>query len=345
MRIALDVMGGDHGPEVIIAGAIQALKAYANVGEIRLVGKEDEIEPIVSRLWPSRERMTIVHASEVLGMAEKPVAALRRKKDCSMLRTVEQVKEGTADAALSPGNTGAMVAASMIRLRPQPLVDRPGLATVIPTQRGKFVLIDSGATVDPRPTHLVQYALMGHVFAQKALGVTRPRVGLLSVGSEPTKGNELTLETFDKLSKAEGIHFIGNVEGYDLFRDAVDVVVCDGFVGNITLKTCEGLATSIMGWIREEMTANPWRKAAAAALRPAFRPIKRQMDPDTHGGGLLLGLNGAVMIAHGSASANAIENAIRILGDIVDDHVGDHIRELIAKTEARLRESDAVASG
>ena len=142
---------------------------------------------------------------------------------------------------------------------------------------------------------------------------------------------------FDALSKAEGIHFIGNVEGYDLFQDAVDVVVCDGFVGNITLKTCEGLAKGIMGWIREEMTANPWRKLAAAALRPAFRPIKHQMDPDTHGGGLLLGLNGAVMIAHGGASANAIKNCIRILGDIVDDNVGDHIGELISKTEARLR--------
>lgn len=258
-----------------------------------------------------------------------------------MLRTVEQVKEGAADAALSPGNTGAMVAASMIRLRPQPQVDRPGLATVIPTQRARFVLIDSGATVDPRATHLVQYALMGHVFAQKALGVARPRVGLLSVGSEPTKGNELTMETFDALSKAEAIHFIGNVEGHDLFRDAVDVVVCDGFVGNITLKTCEGLATNIMGWIREEMTANPWRKLAAAALRPAFRPIKKQMDPDTHGGGLLLGLNGAVMIAHGSASANAIQNAIRILGDIVDCHVGEHIQNLIEQTDRRLREEES----
>lgn len=328
MRIALDVMGGDHGPEVIIQGAIAALGSVSSVEEIVLVGRQDEIEPILDRLWPKRLRIRVAHASEVLEMAEKPVYALRRKKDCSLLRAVEQVKAGLVDAVISPGNTGAMVAASTIRLRPLSGIERPGIATVIPTQNGRFVLIDSGANVDPRPIHLFQYALMGTIFAKESLGLESPRVGLLSVGSEPSKGNELTLEAFKSLEKS-GINFIGNIEGYDLFHNRVDVVVCDGFVGNVTLKTCEGLARGIMGWIKAEMTRTLWRKIPTLMLKPAFRPIRRELDPDTHGGGFLLGLNGSVMIAHGGASAKAIENAISIVASAVGHGIDAQIQGLV----------------
>src|SRR6185369_432825 len=307
MQIAVDVMGGDHGCGVIIAGAKLALQTNKKISQLFLVGNEAENSAALEKQGVKDERVTIINASQVLTMEDKPVVGLRKKKDCSILRAVELIREGAADALISPGNTGGVVAASTIRLRPLPGVDRPGIATVIPAPHNEFVLLDAGANVECRPIHLLHYAIMGSVYSQEILGYKSPRVGLLNVGTEEVKGNELTLEAF-RLCKQVELNFIGNVEGHDLFSNRVDVVVCEGFVGNIVLKTCESLATAIFDWLKRELTKNPVRKAGAYLAREAFRTIKRRMDPDAYGGAPLLGLNGNVMIAHGSSRERAILN-------------------------------------
>ena len=338
MRIAVDVMGGDHGPEVVIAGARLALQASSKIVELFLVGDETQIHAGLTRLRCRDPRIKVVHASEVLTMDDKPVLALRKKRDCSIVRTVELLKEGKADAIISPGNTGGVVAASTIKLRPLPGVDRPGIAAVIPAPRNEFVLIDAGANIECRPFHLLQYALMGSIYSQEILGYEKPRVGVLSVGTEDVKGNELTLETF-QLCKQVDLNFIGNVEGNDLFSNRVDVVVCDGFVGNIVLKTCESLANTMFDWLKSELTKTPVRQAGAYLARSAFRTIKRRVDPEIHGGAPLLGLNGTVMIAHGSSRERAIMNAIRVATEAVRHQLNRLIALKVAAARERLQEA------
>ncbi len=245
MRIVVDVMGGDHGPEMIIAGARLALaiqRLHHRVISGRARGRNQSRHP------PRRLRriraLTVVPATEVLSMEDKPVEGLRRKKDCSILRAVDLLKEGKADALISPGNTGGIVAATTIRLRPLPGLDRPGIATVIPAPKNEFVLLDSGASVECRPMHLLHFAIMGSIYSREILGYKNPRVGVFSNGTEPNKGTELTLEACKLCQKAD-LNFIGNVEGHDLFHDRVDVVVCDGFVGNIVLKTLESFSKGL----------------------------------------------------------------------------------------------------
>jgi glycerol-3-phosphate acyltransferase PlsX len=340
MRIAVDVMGGDHGCGTVIDGVKLALEANAKITELYLVGKQGEIHAELDRVHLRDSRVKIIHATEVLSMEDKPVEGLRRKKDCSILRAVELVKEGKADALISPGNTGGLVAASTIRLRPLPGVDRPGIATVIPTAKNEFVLLDSGASIECRPIHLLHFAVMGSVYSREILGHKNPRVGLLSNGTEDNKGNELTLETF-KLCKQVNLNFIGNVEGHDLFNDRVDVVICDGFVGNIVLKTIESFAKGMAGWLKEELTKNPKRMLGAVLAQNALRTIKRRMDPDAHGGAPLLGLNGNVMKAHGSARERAIMNAIRITSEEIQHHINEIIGNEIAEANARLATAKA----
>jgi glycerol-3-phosphate acyltransferase PlsX len=335
MQIAVDVMGGDHGCGVIIAGAKLALQTNKKISQLFLVGNEAEISAALEKQGVKDERVTIINASQVLTMEDKPVVGLRKKKDCSILRAVELIREGAADALISPGNTGGVVAASTIRLRPLPGVDRPGIATVIPSPHNEFVLLDAGANVECKPIHLLHYAIMGSVYSQEILGYKSPRVGLLNVGTEEVKGNELTLEAF-RLCKQVELNFIGNIEGHDLFSNRVDVVVCDGFVGNIVLKTCESLATAIFDWLKRELTKNPVRKAGAYLAREAFRTIKRRMDPDAYGGAPLLGLNGNVMIAHGSSRERAILNAIRLATEAVQNHVNEAITRRVAAANERL---------
>ena len=335
MQIAVDVMGGDHGCGVIIAGAKLALQTNKKISQLFLVGNEAEISAALEKQGVEDERVTIINASQVLTMEDKPVVGLRKKKDCSILRAVELIREGAADALISPGNTGGVVAASTIRLRPLPGVDRPGIATVIPAPHNEFVLLDAGANVECKPIHLLHYAIMGSVYSQEILGYKSPRVGLLNVGTEEVKGNELTLEAF-RLCKQVELNFIGNIEGHDLFSNRVDVVVCDGFVGNIVLKTCESLATAIFDWLKRELTKNPVRKAGAYLAREAFRTIKRRMDPDAYGGAPLLGLNGNVMIAHGSSRDRAILNAIRLATEAVQNHVNEAITRRVAAANERL---------
>jgi phosphate acyltransferase len=346
MRIVVDVMGGDHGPGVVINGARDALMASDRITELYLVGHEDSIRACLSGSLLSDPRVRIVHAAEYLSMEDKPVEGLRKKKDCSILRALDLLRQGKAEALVSPGNTGGLVAASTIRLRPLPGVDRVGIATVIPASDSDFVLLDSGANVESRPMHLLHYAVMGSVYSREILGRKNPRVGLLCNGTEDNKGNELTQQAF-KLCKRVELNFVGNVEGHDLFSNKVDVVICDGFVGNVVLKTLESFAKGIFGWLQKEMGRNPKRMLGAMLARNAFKEIKRRMDPDAYGGAPLLGLNGHVMKAHGSANERAIMNAICVSTQAVQHHINDTIREEIARANERLntiRPAEAVSA-
>ncbi len=341
MRIAVDVMGGDHGCGVVVEGIKLALEANARISAVFVVGQREEIEGALARSRLRDARVQVVHASEVLAMDDKPVAALRRKKDCSILRAIDLVRDGQADAVVSTGNTGGLVAASTVRLKTLPGVDRPGIATVIPAPENDFVLLDSGANIDCKPLHLLQYAIMGSVYSREILGHRSPRVGILSVGTEEIKGNELTLEAY-KLCKRVDINFIGNVEGHDLFNNRVDVVICDGFVGNIVLKTCESLARGMLLWLKTELKANLKRKIGALLAQNAFRTIVRRMDPDGYGGAPLLGLNGNVMKAHGSARERAIMNALRVTTEAIQHDINRHMmREIAAAQELFLRAGSA----
>ncbi|MSU61842.1 MAG: phosphate acyltransferase PlsX [Pedosphaera sp.] len=340
MRIALDVMGGDHGSKIVIEGVQQAIAEGIQVSELILVGNEAEIEQHLREHRNRDKRLRTVHASEVLTMQDKPVEGLRRKKDCSILKAVDLVRDGHADAVISAGNTGGIVAASTIRLRPLSGVDRPGIATVIPTPENEFVLLDSGANIECRPIHLLHYAVMGSVYSREILGYKNPRVGILSNGTEENKGNELTLQAF-KLCKQIDINFVGNVEGHDLCHNRVDVVICDGFVGNIVLKTIESFAQGLVGWLKLELSKNPKRMLGAFLARNALRTIKRRMDPDAYGGAPLLGLNGVVMKCHASASARAVMNAICVCREALQHNINQRIRDEVARANERIESSHA----
>ncbi len=337
MRIAVDVMGGDHGSSVVVAGVKQALHAPGNerIEELFLVGQQAEIKHTLTAIHCSDPRATIVHASEVLTMDDKPVAALRKKKDCSMARAIELVRDGRAQAIISPGNTGGLVAASTLRLRQLDGVDRPAIATIMPSTKGHFILLDAGANPECKPMHLVQFAIMGHVYAREMLGVARPRVGILSNGTEDIKGNELTRSALEFCRKLD-LNFLGYVEGHGLFNDEVDVVVTDGFIGNIVLKTCESMGKGILRILKRELTANPLRQMGATLAQGAFRSIKKTMDPEAHGGAPLLGLNGNVIKVHGSAKERVVANAIRQTVEAVAHQLNQHIRDEITRANARL---------
>jgi len=335
-------MGGDHGCGVVVEGVKRALANDAKINHVYLVGRQEEIKSAISAAGLTDTRAEVVHASEVMAMDDKPTTALRKKKDSSMARTIELVADGRADAAISLGNTGGILALATMKLRPLPGVERAGILTVLPTAQSEFVMLDSGANIDCKPVHLAQYAVMGHVYSREVLKCKNPRVGLLNIGTEDCKGNELTQEAF-KLCKLLDINFIGNVEGYDLFRNRVDVVICDGFVGNVVLKTTESLAVSIISMLKEELSRNPKRQLGAYLAQNALRAVKRRMDPEAYGGAPLLGLNGTVMKAHGSARERAIMNAIRITTEAVQHQTNRLITEEIRKAMERLEggESDA----
>lgn len=268
-------------------------------------------------------------------MRDKPTDILRRKKDCSMSRAIGLVRDGQADAVVSLGNTGGLFTGATVLLRPIEGVKRAAIATVIPTQHNEFVLIDAGANIECRPLHLAQFAIMGSVYARDILGYERPRVGVLSNGTEEGKGTELTQQALT-LIRTLDLNFIGYVEGHDLFENKVEVVVCDGFVGNIVLKTMESLAKGMVHWLRDEFSKNPKRMLGALLAKNALRSIKRRMDPDTYGGAPLLGLNGSVLKAHGSARERSIMNAIRVATESVRHGVNQTIRQEIARSHAAL---------
>jgi phosphate acyltransferase len=335
MRIAVDVMGGDHGCGVVVEGVRRALEADPQITTLFLVGDETEINSALNATGCHDLRVQIVHASEVVTMDEKPVNALRKKKDSSIVRGADLVSTGQADAVVSLGNTGAIFAAATFRLGRIPGVDRGCIATVIPRQENEFVLLDAGANIECKPLHLAQFAVMGNVYSREVLGRKKPRVGILSIGTEDSKGNELTLEAF-KLCRQLDLNFIGNVEGHDLFKDHVDVVVCDGFVGNVVLKTAESLAVAVFSMLKRELMRNPKRQIGAYLAQNAFHAIRRRMDPEVYGGAPLLGFNGMVFKAHGSARERAIASALRVTAEAVQHRVNEIIARAIAQANQKL---------
>src|SRR5271155_3846694 len=339
MRIAVDVMGGDHGCGVVIAGAKLALEANKKITALFLVGDQAAIHAALPPRGFRDHRVKVIHTSEVVTMDDKPVVALRKKKDSSIGRAADLVAEGQADELVSLGNTGGIFAAATFKIGRVAGVDRGCIATVIPRQGNEFVLLDDGANIECKPFPRAQFAVMGSVYSREVLGRKKPRVGILSVGTEDSKGNELTLEAF-KLCKHLELNFIGNVEGHDLFKDHVDVVVCDGFVGNIVLKTSESLAVAMFSMLKRELTQSPKRQIGAYLAKDAFRAIRRRMDPEVYGGAPLLGFNGMVFKAHGSARERAIASALRVTADAVQHQVNQIIAREIARANEALADAE-----
>src|ERR1700731_4717526 len=330
MKIALDAMGGDFGPPYLVAGAVMALREYSYIEKLFLVGDTKQIDAELKKHKCNDRRITIVHSTQVVDMSDRASAAVRRKKDSSVSRAVDLVKYGEADAIVSAGHTGAAVAASMIKLRTLPGVDRPGIAAVLPTETNVFVLIDAGANIDARPEHLLQYAYMGSVYSRHVLGYKSPTVGLVSLGEEDVKGNEMTKEVF-KMLKASSLNFVGNIEGRHLFEDPVEVVVCDGFVGNVILKTCESISVAIFTWLKHELTRTPMRKVGALLARDAFNTIRGKTNYEEYGGSPLLGVDGICIIAHGASTPLAVKNALRVAAESIEQQVNPHIVEEIRR--------------
>jgi glycerol-3-phosphate acyltransferase PlsX len=323
MKIAVDAMGGDHGPAVVVEGAVAAVRELG--ASVILVGDSAAIEQELSRLGPADAGVEVRHASQVVGMAETPSHALRRKRDSSLRIAAELVRDGKASAFVSAGNTGAAMAISMFVIGVLRGVDRPAIAAVLPNLKKFTVLLDVGANVDPKPWHMFQFAVMGNVYARDILGIDNPRVGLLSVGEEEGKGNELTKEAYEQL-KESSLNFVGNVEGRDIYNGHCDVVVTDGFTGNVALKISESLAEMLGAMIKEELHRDLRSKVGAALALPAFSRFRRRVDYTEMGGAPLLGIDGAAIICHGASPSKAIKNAVRVAAEWARAGLNEHIR-------------------
>jgi glycerol-3-phosphate acyltransferase PlsX len=337
-RIAVDAMGGDLGPSEVVAAVKLALSQSLNLNPITLVGDEAVLRPIIAHYGLSRsERVSVLHASEVITMDDKPLVALKRKKDSSMVRAIELVKAGEANVVVSCGNTGALMACGTLRLRTMEGVARPALAAVVPREGGHFVLIDAGANPEAKPEHLVHNSILGSHYCRVMLGIPAPRVGLMSIGTEDGKGNSLITETNELLKRIDGIiKYSGPIEGFQVFAEHVDVVVCDGFVGNIMLKSWESLEKFIRGMLREELGANPMRRTGALLSKGAFAALKDRINPERYGGAPLLGLRGNILKAHGSSNRNAIKSAIRAAGEIIKADMNQRMEADIARANELL---------
>ncbi|MBN2654528.1 MAG: phosphate acyltransferase PlsX [Nitrospirae bacterium] len=322
MKIALDAMGGDYAPEVTVEGAIEAAAEYDI--EVILVGNRDALEESLSGKKYPAGRISIHHASEVVMMEDQASVAIRKKKDSSVRKAIELVKEGAADAAVSAGHSGATMATALYVLGKIESVDRPAIATKMPSLEGFFILLDAGANIDCKPENLRQFSLMGNAYAETVYGVKNPRVALLSIGEEDTKGNELTKEAF-KLIKPLDINFTGNIEGKDIFYGGADVVVCDGFIGNIVLKVAEGLAESIIKMLKREVARAATGRLGYLMLKPAIKNFRKQTDYSEHGGAPLLGINGVCLISHGRSTSKAIKNALRTASEMAAYRVHEAI--------------------
>jgi len=329
MKIALDAMGGDFAPGNPVEGAVAALRDFPDIS-IVFVGDENKIRAELLRHDTNgiADRFSIHHASQVVDMGDSGLDSVRKKKDSSISRAIDLLKTGGADAVVSAGHTGALVAAATIKLRTLPGIDRAGLAVFIPSDGGVFLLIDGGANIDPAPEHIVGFAVMGSIYYREILGCKDPKVGLFNIGTEASKGTEFAKQCHGLLSAAP-INFVGNVEGHSIFRKPVEVVVCDGFVGNIVLKTIEGLAKSVFGWLREELKKNPIRLLGAVLCWSAFHSIKNRTSTDEYGGTPLLGVNGICIKAHGNSSSRALRNAIRVARTAINQQVNQRIVEAI----------------
>lgn len=324
MKIAIDAMGGDYAPDEIVKGALQAARTYQDT-EIVLVGQPERI----AELMGGSERpknISLRPASEIISMDEHPANAVRKKKDSSIVVATRMVKEGEADAVVSAGSTGAQMAAALLGLGRIKGIERPAIVTVMPTLEGGKLILDVGANPDAKPEHLVQYAMMGNIYAEKILELKNPRVALLNIGSEETKGNELAQMTYPLLKQIP-VNFIGNIEGRDVPFGRADVIVCEGFAGNVLLKTSEGLAGALFQLIKEKITSSTVRKLGALAVKPGLKEIAQMMDYAEYGGAPLLGVNGISVICHGSSKQKAIFNAVRVARECAESQFIEEIRK------------------
>ncbi|MBI4598456.1 MAG: phosphate acyltransferase PlsX [Candidatus Omnitrophica bacterium] len=327
MKVALDAMGGDDAPASPIVGAIRAAAEFPI--ELVLLGPRDVIEHQLSTYHHRPANISVVHAPEVIGMDEAPVASIRKKRGSSITVGIQLLKDKKIDAFVSAGNTGAMVSASTLMVGLLPGIERPGIPVLLPGLQGDTLLIDVGANIDPKPLHLVQYALMGDAYCRCVLRTSRPKIALLNVGEEETKGTDFHKETY-RLLEGSGLNFAGNAEGHDLFSGEFDVIVCDGFVGNVTLKTCESLGRAIGVLLKRSLTMSPITRIGAWLARDAFRALKKETDYAERGGAPLLGVDGVSIIAHGVSSPKAIKNAIRVGYEAVHHELNRHMVEAIS---------------
>src|SRR5213078_754081 len=319
IKIAVDAMGSDQAPAVEVDGAVQAAAEYGI--PIVLVGREDRVHDQLRRHDTADLAIEVVHASEVITMEESAATAARKKRDSSIRVAARLMRDAGISGIVSAGNTGAVMATVKMVLGTLPVVDRPALSTVLPTQKAKpAILLDVGANVDCKPHHLEQFAVMGDIYSRAIFGIRRPRVGLLSIGEEDTKGNELTKEAFKSLKQAP-INFIGNVEGRDIFKGEIDVIVCDGFTGNVALKLSEGLIEAFATMLRKELQKTISAQIGSILAQNAFREFKKRLDYSEYGGAPLLGIKGITIVCHGRSNANAIKNAIRVANDFCKHNV------------------------
>ena len=338
VRVALDAMGGDNAPGEIVLGAVQAAREYG-MG-VYLVGREEAIRAELAKHDTSGLDLPIIHTDEVIEMDEHPANAVRRKKNASMTLALQLVRDGKALGAVSAGNSGAMMATALFTLKRIEGVDRPALGGVFPTKDAACLVIDMGANADCKPEFLLQFALMGSIYMERIFGVSSPRVGLLANGEEETKGNQLVQDTH-QLLKANaatlGLNFTGNVEGRDIPAGSADVIVCDGFVGNVVLKLSEGLAETLIGLLRTQMTSTLPSKLAGAVLRPGLRKVFQRLDYAEYGGVPLLGVNGSAIISHGRSKAKAIKNALRVARQTAETNVAGAIADGLAKLQTEKK--------
>jgi phosphate acyltransferase len=331
MILAIDAMGGDHAPKEIVLGAMKAISHFQEL-HITLVGDESKINPLLT----NKERITVLHTEEVILGTDEPVRAVRRKKNASMVLATQLVADGKADACISAGNTGALMAAGLFVVGRIEGIERPALTPTLPTIDGDgFLLLDVGANVDAKPEHLLQYAIMGSIYSEKVRGIHKPRVGLLNIGTEEKKGNDLTKQAFELL-RAAPINFIGNVEARDLLEGVADVVVTDGFTGNMVLKTIEGTALSVFKMLKGALNSSLKSKLAAAVLKPDLYQLKNKMDYSEYGGAGLFGLKAPVIKAHGSSDAQAIFSAIKQARLMVEQDVTPSIKQAIEKQKETI---------
>ncbi len=342
MPIAVDAMGGDFAPRCAVEGSFRS--AVEDGAEILLVGDETRVRAELARLGDPRGRIEVVHAEEVVTMDDPPITPIRKKRRSSMRICAELVKQGRAQAMLTAGNTGAAMVSAKMVIGTVAGVDRPALAAVLPNVKGRTVVLDVGANVDSKALHFREFAVMGHFYAQEVIGTPSPRVGLMSIGEEESKGTDLTREVF-KVLKNTGLNFVGNVEGRDVFNGAVDVIVCDGFIGNVILKSAESLAELVGRMLREELERSSRTKTGYLLAKPAFDRFRARTDYREYGAAPLLGVNGGCFIGHGSSNARAIQNAIRRAGEFtaarLDTKIRDKIAELHSQEERLLGSQEA----
>jgi len=326
MKIVVDAMGGDHAPGVVIAGSLDAVKEYDV--DVILVGDQPKIEALLNKAKYKGDKITVKHAPEVIEMSESAATSVRRKRNSSIVLGLNLVKEGQADAFFSAGNTGAVVCAATLELRLLPGIERPGIAIITPTLQGVSLIIDVGANIDPKATQLLQYGIMADAYCKNILNKPNPSVGLLNIGEEEKKGTEFIREAYELLEKSK-LNFIGNVEGKDLFKGKCDVIVCDGFVGNIALKVSEGAVEAMQTFLKRHLLSTIWGKIGLIFMMPSLKGFKKELDHSEYGGALLLGINGVVIIGHGRSNKKAIKNAIRVAKEEVERQVNAKITEAI----------------